>query len=100
MDLTQEGYKRLLFERTERIKELGAINGTTEILKQEEPIEQLLQEVCNILPAAWQYPEFTVARIIYAGKEYKTEESSKPPGRRKRDFPLLMTKPAASKFFT
>ncbi len=63
---------KLLEERKERLKELACINQTTAILKQGKPVEEALHQVVLILPAAWQYPEFTVSRIVFEGKEYKS----------------------------
>jgi len=65
-------YDRLLFERHERLKELSAINRTTGILKEGKPLEDSLQQVAMILPPAWQYPDYTAARIKYEDKEYRT----------------------------
>jgi hypothetical protein len=65
-------YKRLLHEQQERLKELGCINRTTSILKEGKPIEESLQQIVLLLPAAWQYPEYTVARIRFMGKEFES----------------------------
>ncbi len=56
---------KLLAEKQERIKELACINQTTEILKQGKPIEESLKQIVLILPMAWQYPDFTGARITF-----------------------------------
>lgn len=64
--------QQLIFERRERLKELAAINQTTNILKEGRGIEDTLRKIVMILPRAWQYPDYTVARIKYDGKEYKT----------------------------
>lgn len=65
-----KGINRLIAESTERLKELAAINQTTGIIKEGRSIEDTLQQICFVLPRAWQYPEFTVARIIFDGQEY------------------------------
>ncbi len=65
-------YKRLLHERQERLKELACINRTTSVLKEGKPIEEALQQIVLLLPAAWQYPEYTVARIKFMNKEFET----------------------------
>lgn len=65
-----QGINRIIAENIERLKELAAINQTTGIIKEGKSIEDTLQQICFILPKAWQYPEFTVARIIYDGNEY------------------------------
>lgn len=68
--VSKEDVEKLLFERRERLKELAAINRTTEILKENKSPEETLQHICMLLPSAWQYPEYTVARIKFDGKEY------------------------------
>jgi hypothetical protein len=65
-------YKRLLHEQQERLKELACINRTTTVLKEGKPIEETLQQIVLLLPAAWQYPEYTVARIKFMNKEFET----------------------------
>lgn len=65
-------FNRLLAETRERLKELACINQTTLILKEGKPINETLQQVCLILPRAWQFPEFTAARISYDGQVYTT----------------------------
>ena len=50
-------YNRLLHDQGERLKELACINRTTSILKEFKPIEESLQQIVLLLPAAWQYPE-------------------------------------------
>lgn len=61
---------RLMHERRERLKELSAINQTTQILREGKPVEETLQQLAMIFPAAWQYPEYTVVKIAFEGKIY------------------------------
>jgi hypothetical protein len=65
-------YKRLLHEQQERLKELACINRTTSVLKEGKPIDEALQQIVLLLPAAWQYPEYTVARIKFMNKVFET----------------------------
>ena len=67
---TEIGLKKIMYEKTERLKELSCINQTTSILKSEKSVENALRQVVYIMPDAWQYPENTVARISYDGNEY------------------------------
>jgi len=69
-DFSSEDISRLAHETRERLKELETINRTTSILKDDLPIDECLQEVVSILPEGWQWPEQTVARIIYNSKRY------------------------------
>ena len=66
---SNNGYKRLQKENIERLKELAAINQTTAILKAGKPINESLQQICLILPRAYQYPEFTTVRITYGDEQ-------------------------------
>ncbi len=59
-------------QTTERLKELACINQTTSILREGKPIEETLQQIALLLPRAWQYPEFTAARITWNEKVYST----------------------------
>ena len=65
--------RKLIFERTERLKELAAINQTNDILREGKPVDETLQQLAKVFPGAWQYPEFTVCRIVYNGKEYRSQ---------------------------
>ena len=65
-------YNRLLHAQQERLKELACINHTTSILKEGKTIEETLQQIVLLLPAAWQYPEYTVARIKFMNKIFET----------------------------
>ncbi len=73
-EVSKEEIDKLLFEQRERLKELSAINRTTQILKENKSVEETLQHICMILPSAWQYPEFTNARIRFDDKEYRSSD--------------------------
>jgi len=64
--------EKLLHESRERLKELNAINKTTAIIRENKSIDETLHNICLILPNAMQFPEFTVARIRFMEKEFKT----------------------------
>lgn len=66
----ENNYHQLRAENIERLKELAAINHTTQILKEAKSVEEALRQVCMILPPAYQYPQFTGARILFDGKEF------------------------------
>jgi len=86
---TSENLKKILFENKERLKELAAINQTTKILKEGKPIEETLQQICMLLPKAWQYPDFTVARIVFNKKEFKTADFVQTPWLQKQIFETI-----------
>jgi len=56
---------------TERVKELTCLYGIAQIAG--EPgisLEEIIQRIVELLPHAWQYPEITLARIMYDGASY------------------------------
>ncbi len=68
--ISQEEIKKLLAEKKERLKELSAIHKTTNILKEEKPIPDMLQKIVKVLPPAWQHPDHTIARIKYGDQSF------------------------------
>ena len=55
----------------ERIKELNCLYGLARLAEQQsDSIDEMLQGVVELLPAAWQYPEITCAHIYFEGKTY------------------------------
>ncbi len=71
--LSKSILKKLLHDNTERLKELRAINTTSDIVQQAKSLEDVLPQICRILSESFQYPESTVVRIKYEKKEYTTE---------------------------
>lgn len=69
----------LLYQNGERLKELKGINQTSEILQKGKSLEESLRAICSILPASWQYPEATVARICYDGKVFASPGFEESP---------------------
>jgi len=70
-ELNQDSdFNKLEIAHRERLKELAAINQTTSLLKEGKTIEETLNRLVMLLPPAWQYPDFTCARIKYSNKVY------------------------------
>ena len=82
-------YKRLLHAQQERLKELACINKTTSILNEGKPLEESLQQIALILSAAWQYPEYCVARIKFMGGEYESIDFRETDWRMDQDFTTI-----------
>ena len=75
-------YKRIKLEDTlkERIKELGCLYGVSNIIeKHNSDYKKILQEIVDLLPAAWQYPGITCAKIILNIEEFKTDNYKDMP---------------------
>ncbi len=71
-DITER--KRVEHDLTERVKELSGLYSITNIAERQGiTLDELYQEVVNILPASWQYPEITCARVTINGNKFQTE---------------------------
>jgi PAS domain S-box-containing protein len=79
-DVTER--KRLEREYRERAKELQAHYGLAEIAEREGiSLGELYQELTNILPKSWQYPEIACARIRVGDREFRTSNFAESPWR-------------------
>ncbi|MBF0501422.1 MAG: hypothetical protein HQM09_14880 [Candidatus Riflebacteria bacterium] len=71
---------RALWKLQERVKELTALHRMADILQNDrQSISMTMQEIVNILPPAWQYPEITAARITLGSKAFFTPNFSPSP---------------------
>ncbi|MCU0377781.1 MAG: pyruvate, phosphate dikinase [Bacteroidales bacterium] len=86
---TSPHFNRAMRDQQERLKELACINQAIHILKEGKTIEETLMHLVLMLPAAWQYPEFTVARICYAGRKYDTPDFRETEWKMVQDFTTM-----------
>ncbi|HJX72113.1 MAG TPA: hypothetical protein VJ346_09180, partial [Bacteroidales bacterium] len=89
---TRDVLDKLSFENRERLKELKGINLTSQIIAEGKSLEETLQEICILLPKAWQYPNFTVARIRFEGKVYCSRKFSVTRWMQKESFVTIDNK--------
>ena len=58
----------------ERIKELTCLHKVTRLVtKTGISLDKVFNNVVNIIKAAWQYPEIACVRLVFDGKEFKTD---------------------------
>jgi signal transduction histidine kinase len=70
----------ILHKLQERIKELTALHKTARILQaQSLSVQEVLDEVVQILPLAWQYPEITGVSISYKDCKSSTPNFAATP---------------------
>ncbi len=77
-EISERERKRAEYSLSKRVKELNCLYGITNIAERVGitlgiTLDELYQEIVNLLPDAWQYPEITCARITITNKEFKTE---------------------------
>lgn len=59
----------------ERVKELACLYGISELAHQDNlSLNELLENVLKLIPPAWQYPEYTIARIILDNNHFNSAE--------------------------
>lgn len=74
LEVSETERKRMEHDLAERVKELQVFYGISSIAEKSHiTLEKLYQEVADLLPDAWQYPEITCARVIINNKRFETE---------------------------
>jgi PAS domain S-box-containing protein len=74
----------------ERIKELTTLYGVSQILRNEKKTSrEMLEEAVSVLPAGWQYPEITVARISLGDEAFSTVNFEKAIDTQQAEFFIL-----------
>lgn len=70
----EDQQRKLSHELGERVKELNCLLAISRL--RDKPViswDVVLQQIVELIPPAWQYPEITCARLICQDKEYKTD---------------------------
>jgi two-component system, NtrC family, response regulator HydG len=61
-------------ELAERVKELNCLYGISNLFETEgASLPWIMQRAVNLIPAAWQYPDYACARIILGRRQFKTD---------------------------
>jgi signal transduction histidine kinase len=64
----------------ERVKELSCLYGIARIVaRYDQQLPEILQEIVDLLPMAWQYPEITCARVVLDGQVYSSSRFKAGP---------------------
>lgn len=70
----EDSLRRQTLHLMERVKELNCLYSLSRLMqKRNVSLEMILQGAADLIPAAWQYPEITCARVVFEGNEWKTE---------------------------
>ena len=61
----------------ERIKELSCLYDISKLAENENlALKDMLMQIVNLIPPAWQFPEITVGEISLDGNKYKSKENT------------------------
>jgi PAS domain S-box-containing protein len=65
--------EKTVYDFKERLKELNCLYGLSKLVEKPNiSLEEIYSGLVNLMPAAWQYPDITCARIVLKDKEFKT----------------------------
>jgi PAS domain S-box-containing protein len=78
--------QRLVHDLGERVKELTALHATGRLLNEHGSPAQLLGRIVGLLPAAWQYPAITGARIAAGDIDARTDRFALTPWVQRAEF--------------
>ncbi|MCP3888982.1 MAG: helix-turn-helix transcriptional regulator [Desulfobulbaceae bacterium] len=68
-----ESFEIIFRENKERVKELNCLYSISRIVEEaEESVDQIMQNIVDIIPSSWQYPQITCAKITLKEGTYKT----------------------------
>ena len=77
---TQRMLENRTYELGERVKELNCLYSISNIVEnQSNSLEDILRNIVEIIPDAWQYPEITCSRITINESTYATETFLETP---------------------
>lgn len=67
-------FKQQAHKLQERMKEINCLYGISKIQEQTGlSLEEIFQQVVNIIPPSWQYPEITCAQLLINDQSFRTE---------------------------
>ena len=71
---TEQALWKQTYELGKRVKELNCLYGVSKLsVKPDRPLNEVFQEVVNLMPPSWQYPDIACAKIIFEGHEFTTK---------------------------
>lgn len=73
----ESSLRKLAHELTERVKELNCLYGISKLVETTDYLEDILQGAVELLPASWQYPDVTCARIKLGKQQFQTANFKK-----------------------
>lgn len=70
---SEEQRNLMLHHLMEREKELRCAYGVAELIHSSGTLEQLFEDVAELIPSGWHYPDKICTRICFEGKEYTSK---------------------------
>ena len=70
---SEEQLRRSHHDLEERIKNLACMYGVASSIRQRDNMKAIFRDVVKLIPAGWQYPEVTRAKVRFDGEEHFLE---------------------------
>ncbi len=84
--IDEETLRKTTQQLSERVKELNCLYAiSTLVEKSDLSLNQTLQEMVDLIPSSWQYPDITCVSLILKGQEFKTENYKAPVSKQSAD---------------
>ena len=82
----EQNLKRLTVTLQERVKELNCLYAISNLRERHDfSLDDILQEIVDIIPASFQYPDIACAQIKFEGYAHKTANYKSTPWKFSRD---------------
>ena len=77
LDQAERQLARRSYDLTERVKELGCLYGIKRLGERTGiSLDGFLQSVVELIPPAWQFPEFAMGELLVEGRKFQTRNFS------------------------
>ena len=71
----EEALQKRSLDLRERVRELNCLYSISGLIEAKDTsLDKIIQGTVDLIPAAWQYPDITCARIVLDGHEFKTRD--------------------------
>ena len=73
--IESENVGKYILDLRERVKELDCLYRLSGFASRDNIcIDEMFKYVVDLIPPAWQYPDITCSRIVFDGKDFKTDD--------------------------
>lgn len=76
----EEALQQRTYDLEERVKEINCLYGVSQLTTDpSRPLDEILQQVLQLIPHAWRFPNITQAKIEFKGTIFRTKNFKKTP---------------------
>ena len=74
LKISTDALQKKTDDLAEQVKKLNCLYGIAHVREKKDiSLEETFQEIVDLIPPSWQYPDISCARIFLEGKEFKTK---------------------------